>query len=51
MILTVLKLITGMSIIMGFATVYSLLTHEEKQPDWYLKIGGERWKIIKSHGF
>lgn len=41
MILTALTLLTGMSIIMGFATIYSLLTHEEKQPEWYLKIGGE----------
>ena len=41
MILTALTLITGMSIIMGLATVYSLFTHEEVEPDWYLKIGGE----------
>ena len=40
MILTALTLITGMSIIMGLATVYSLLAHEEELPDWYLKIRG-----------
>ena len=42
MILTALTLIAGMSIIMGFAAVYSLLTHEEGEPDWYLKIGGDK---------